>query len=241
VVDKINAVAGVNLWRQVMTENDGYSERYKIEPCQIVIPGVPLIAESEDFSDSEQIRIVGFRTLETSAERALLLADEMLRPVRQDLRNGRCKELLKLRETRPEFNDHPWVQEEVRKWDRTGRSFTKRGRGIGSFETHPLVTVAAVDELVVRQWASKRHPAFAWLAEHGWLEYETAKSQYYQALREQRFRAVLLQNSIWSTPRPRLKARRLIRRADQLQPGQSITRTLFESPSGPVTVTLTAT
>ena len=224
-----------------MTENDGYSERYKIEPCQIAIPGVPLIAESEDFSDSEQIRIVGFRTLETSAERALLLADEMLRPVRQDLRNGRCKELLKLRETRPEFNDHPWVREEVREWARTGRSFTKRGRRIGTFKPHPLIVAAAVDELITRQWASNRERAFVWLADNDWLDYDAAKKRYYQAIGEERFRAVLLQNSIWSTAKPRLKARRLIRRADQLHAGQSITRTLFESPSGPVTVTLTAT
>ncbi len=165
----------------------------------------------------------------------------MLKPVRQDLTNRRCKELLKLLGTRPEFIDLPWVREELRKWARTGRSFTKRGRGIGSFETHPLVTVAAVDELIARQWASKRHPAFAWLADSGWLEYETAKSQYYKAMREQRFRAVLLQNSIWSTPRPKLKARRLIRRADQLHAGQSITRTLYAFPEGPLTVTLTAT
>ena len=222
-------------------ENENYSERYEIEPCQIVIPGVPLIDKSEDFSDSEQVRIAGLRTLETSAKRALRLADEMLKPVRQDLRNGRCKELLKLLETRPEFIDHPWVREEVRKWARTGRLFTKRGRRIGSFEMHPLIVASAVDELVVRQWASSRERAFIWLAEHGWLEYETAKKQYYQAIREQRFRAVLLQNSIWSTPRPRLKARRLIRRADQLHAGQSITRTLYEFPEGPLTVTLTAT
>ena len=215
-----------------MTKNDDYSERYEIEPCQIVIPGAPLIAKSEDFSDREQIRIAGVRTLETSAKRALRVADEMLKPVRQELRNGRCKELLKLLETRPEFNDHPWVRDEVHRWDSQGRSFSKRGRGIGSFEKHPLVTVAAVDELVVRQWASNRHSAFAWLAENGWLEYETAKSQYYQTLRQDRYRAVLLQNSIWSTPRPRLKARRLIHRADRLHAGQSVTRPLFEFPSG---------
>lgn len=224
-----------------MTKNGDFSERYEIEPCQIVMPGVPLIDKSEDFSNREQIRIVGFKTLETSAKRALRLADEMLKPVRQDLRNGRCKELLKLLETRSEFNDLPWVREEVRKWAKSGRSFTKRGRGIGSFETHPLVTVAAVDELVVRQWASKRYPAFAWLAEHGWLEYETAKKQYYQAISNDRFRAVLIQNSIWSTPRPRLKARRLIRRADHLHRGQSITRILDEFPEGPLTVTMSAT
>lgn len=224
-----------------MSKNDDYSERYEIEPCQIVIPGVPLIANSEDFSDREQIRITGVRTLETSAERALRLADKMLKPVRKDLRYGRCKELLKLLETRPEFNDLPWVREEVRKWVGTRRSFTKRGRRMGSFETHPLVTVATVDELVVRQWASKRHPAFAWLAENGWLEYETAKSQYYRAMREDRYRAVLLRNSIWSTPRPRLKARRLIRRAEQLYPSKSVTRTLQESHKGALTVTFTTT
>ena len=224
-----------------MIKNEYFSERYEIEPCQIVMPGVPILAESENFSNREQIRIAGFRTLETSAKLALGVADEMLKPVEKDLRNGRCKELLKLLETRPEFNDLPWVREEVNRWAITGRSFTKRGRSIGSFETHPLVTVAAVDELIARQWASKRHPAFAWLAENGWLEYETAKSQYYQAMREQRYRAVLLQNSIWSTPRPRLKARRLIRRADHLHRGQSITRVLDDFPEGPLTVTLTAT
>ena len=224
-----------------MTKNINYSERYEIEPCQIVIPGVPLIAKSEDFSDSEQIRIAGFRTLETSAKRALRVADEMLKPVRQELKKGRCKELLKLLETRPEFHDHPWVREEVAKWLRTGRSYSKRGRRIGSFKRHPLITAAVVQEIIERELRPNKHAAFDWLEEQDWLNYETAKRQYDQAMNERRFRAVLIQNSIWSTPRPRLKARRLIRRADQLHAGQSITRTLFESPSGPVTVTLTAT
>lgn len=223
-----------------MIENDHHSECYEIEPCQIVIPGVPLIADSEDFSDSEQIRIAGLRTLEISAKRALRLADEMLRLVRQDLRNGRCKELLKLLETRPEFNDHPWVFEEVHRWARTRRSFTKRGRGIGSFEMHPLNVLAAVDELLSRRTVSNRDQAFAWLADNGWRDYETAKKQHYQAIRSNRFRAVLIQNSIWSTPRPRLKARRLIDCADYLRKGQSVTRSLCESSAGPITVTFAA-
>ena len=224
-----------------MTKNGDFSERYEIEPCQIVMPGVPLIDKSEDFSNREQIRIVGLRTLETSAKRALRLADEMLRPVRQDLRDGRCKELLKLLETRPEFNDHPWVREEVRKWARTGRSFTKRGRTIGSFEMHPLNVVAAVDDLVSRKTVANREQAFAWLADNGWREYETAKKQYYQAIGEERFRAVLIQDSIWSTPRPRLKASRLIRAAHRIRSGQSATRSLYEGPKGSLTATITAT
>ena len=223
-----------------MTKNDDYSERYEIEPCQIVIPGMPLISESEDFSDSEQIRIVGFRTLETSANRALRLADEMLKPVRQDLRNGRCKELLKLRETRPEFNDHPWVREEVRKWARTGRSFNKRGRRIGTFKRHPLIVAAAVDELITRQSASNRERAFVWLADNDWLDYDAAKKRYYQAIGEERFRAVLILGSIWSTPKPRLKAERQILRTEQLQRGQSVSRTLHESSLGPLTLTINA-
>ena len=224
-----------------MIENDDYSERYKIEPCQIAIPGMPLVADSEDFSDRDLIRVKGVTTLETSAMRALHLADAMLKPVRQDLRNRRCQELLKLLETRPEFSAHPWVREEVLNWIGTGRSFNKRGRRIGTFKWHPLIVAAAVDELITRQWASNRERAFVWLADNDWLDYDAAKKRYYQAIGEERFRAVLLQNSIWSTAKPRLKARRLIRRADQLHAGQSITRTLFESPSGPVTVTLTAT
>ncbi len=224
-----------------MIENDDYSERYKIEPCQIAIPGMPLVADSEDFSDRDLIRVKGVTTLETSAKQALRLADAMLRPVRQDLRNRRCRELLKLLETRPEFSAHPWVREEVLNWIGTGRSFTKRGRRIGTFKRHPLTVAAAVDEVITRQWASNRERAFVWLADNDWLDYDAAKKRYYQAIGEERFRAVLLQNSIWSTVKPRLKARRLIRRADQLHAGQSITRTLFESPSGPVTVTLTAT
>lgn len=222
-------------------ENELISNCYDVEPCQIAIPGVPLLADSENFSDSNQIRIAGVRTLETSAKQALRLADALLKPVRRQLKNGRCQELLRLLETRQEFSAHPWVREEVRKWARTGRSFNKRGRRIGTFKRHPLIVAAAVDELITRQWASNRERAFVWLADNNWLDYDAAKKRYYQAIGEERFRAVLLQNSIWSTPRPKLKARRLIRRADQLHAGQSITRTLFESPSGPVTVTLTAT
>ena len=224
-----------------MTKTDDYSERYEIEPCQIVIPGVPFIAKSEDFSDSEQIRIVGLRTLETSAKRALRLADEMLKPVRQDLRDGRCKELLKLLETRPEFNDHPWVREEVIRWLGTGRSFSKRGRRTGSFKRHPLFSVAVVQEIIKREWRPNKEAACGWLEELDWLKYETTRKQYDQALSEERFQAVLIQNSIWSTPRPRLKARRLIRRADHLHRGQSITRILDEFPEGPLTVTMSAT
>ena len=224
-----------------MSENDGYSERYEIEPYQIAIPGMPLVADSEDFSDRDLIRVKGVTTLETSAMRALHLADAMLKPVRQDLRNRRCQELLKRLETRPEFGSHPWVHAEALEWIRNGRSFCKRGRRIGTFKRHPLIVAAAVDELITRQWASNRERAFVWLADNDWLDYDAAKKRYYQAIGEERFRAVLLQNSIWSTAKPRLKARRLIRRADQLHAGQSITRTLFESPSGPVTVTLTAT
>lgn len=223
-----------------MIKNGENSESYEIEPCQVVIPGVPLIANSEEFSNSEQIQIAGVRTLETSAKRALRLADDMLKPVRADWRNGRFKELLKLLETRPEFSAHPWIREEILKWIKTGRSFTKRGRRIGTFEIHPLIVAAAVDEIISRRTAAGREQAFAWLANNGWREYETAKKQYYKAIRNDRFRAVLIQNSIWSTPIPKIKARRLIHHADRLYKGKSINRTLCDSPMGAVTVTLTA-
>lgn len=223
-----------------MNKTDNYSARYKIEPCQIVIPCTPLIAESEDFSCSAQIQISGVRSLKTSAKQALILTDRLLKPVRRQLKNGKCQELCKLLETRPEFSAHPWVREEFLKWISTGRSFTKRGRRIGSFEVHPLIVAALVDELIARRSAPNRERAFVWLANNDWLEYETAKKQYYQAIGEDRFRAALIQNSISSTSKPRLKARRLIRSADRLQPRHSVTRTLLESPLGALTVTITA-
>jgi len=224
-----------------MTKNDDYSERYEIEPCQIVIPGIPLIAESEDFTNCDQVRVRGVTTHETSAKEALRVADAMLKPVRRQLKFRRCQELLKLLETRPEFYDHPWVREEVIKWLGTGRSFSKRGRRIGSFKRHPLFSVAVVQEIIKREWRPNKEAACGWLEELDWLKYETTRKQYDQAMSEERFRAVLIQNSIWSTPRPRLKARRLIRRADHLHRGQSITRILDEFPEGPLTVTLSAT
>lgn len=224
-----------------MTKNDDYSERYENEPCQIVIPGIPLIAESEDLTDCDQVRIRGVTTHKTSAKEALRLADAMLKPVRRQLKNGRCQELLKLLETRPEFIDHPWVREEVIKWLKTGRSFSKRGRRIGTFKRHPLIVAAVVQEIIKREWKSNKYPTFSWLEEQDWHNYETARKHYDRAMNEKRFRAVLIQNSIWSTPRPRLKARRLIRHAEHMHKGQSITRTLCDLPAGPVTVRFTAT
>lgn len=221
-------------------ENRSYSERYKNEPCQIAIPGAPVLAKSESFSDGSQVRIAGIRTLKISVKQALHLTEAMLKPVRQQLKKGHHQDLVKLLDNRPEFSAHPWVREELVKWIRTGRTFRKRGRKMGSFKRHPLVIAAVVDELINRQCVSSKDAAFAWLDEHEWLGYETAKKQYYQAIGEDRFRAVLIQGSIWSTPKPRLKAQRLIRGADQLYAGQSITRKLYESRAGTVTVTLTA-
>lgn len=197
---------------------------YDIEPCQVVLPGVPIIADSEQFSERDRLRIAGISTHSTSVERASNLADDLLRPVRLDLKRGRCRELLKLLERRPEFEAHPGVREQMYKYQRTGRSFTKRGRSIGSFKTHPLNVRAAVDSLISQGTVANREQAFAWLAGKGWSKYETAKKQYYLAARDDRFRAVLVRDSIWSPRRPKLKARNLVDCADQLRPESLVSR-----------------
>ena len=212
-----------------------------MEPCQIWVPGIPAIDRSENFSDKNRIRLIGVTTFEMSARQALALADEMLKPVRQQLKKGRCQELLKLLATRPEFIDDPWIRGQIIKWIKTGRSFTKRGRRFGTFRRHPLIVVAAADYLRSTMDVPNKERAFCWLDERDWLDYDAAKKRYYQGIGEKRFRAVLIRKPVGLIARPRLKARRLIQRADRLRARQSITRTLFETPAGPVTMTITAT
>ena len=212
------------------------TENYEITPIQIGLKGIPTVAAADTIENSKTISVQGVTTLPSSAKEAHLRSQSLLKRVRQRIRQGDHQALVDLLDDHPEFSAHPWVRDELLKWRRTERSFRKRGRKVGSFRFHPLVIAGVVEELKERGWATTDDAAFEWLA-HNWpIAYDTARDKYYRARREERFKAVLIENPIGANTRTAAEIEEIIDQAETLETGSTITRTV-ETSEGPFTIT----
>jgi len=212
--------------------------RYEAIPCRLVAYGILHVAPEENFSTPNRVRVRGVTTLQTTIENAQRRADDWTRHVWNRLRRGDHQALVDLLYDRPEFDADPWMLKEFHKWRATGRSYQKRGRKVGSFVRHPLMIAAVVEELLTRGLVNSKAAAFPWLEKRGWLSATAARDSYYRALREERFKPVLIRDPSRARVITAEEFNQAVSSAEILKPGHTITHTLAESPKGPVTMTV---
>lgn len=211
------------------------STRYNTIPFRIGLKGIPQIADNDPLKNSGAICAEGISTLPTSIDEANERSQAMLRHVRNRIRHGDHQALVNLLDDHPEFSAHAWVRQELIKWRRSGRSFRKRGRTRGSVTFHPIVIAGVVSELKKRDLTDTNERAFEWLARTWPISYDTARSKYYQARREERFKAVLIEDPISATLRSAEEIEETVDEAELLEPGKEIKRTV-ETPGGVVKI-----
>ena len=212
------------------------TDHYAITPIQLGLKGIATIADTDTIENFKSIRVRSVSTLPTSTNDAKSRSQDLLKHVRQRIRQGNHQALVNLLDEHPEFSAHPWVSSELLKWQRTGRSLRKRGRRKGSFSFHPLVIASVVEELKKRGWAKTNESAFEWLSNHWAIGYDTARDQYYQAWREERFKAVFIENPNGTKFRTAGDIEKSIKRAELLQTGDTLVRAI-ETPDGLLSIT----
>ena len=225
-------------------------KRYELIPFRMVIPGIPLVADSalprvpseEDkrFHIPEEIPIRGLSTVECCADRAKREADELLRRCRQELRRGNRSAILDLLDLNPEFMCVRWVREELLRLLQGGLPLRKRGRPKGRYKLHPLVVVGLVEHLITTGRAANREQAFGKLEELQVLSYECAKDAFYQVIGEKRFRPVLVEFPELAREVSAEEEAAWRERVDVLGPGREITRTWTDPKLGTVEMTFKA-
>ncbi len=134
---------------------------------------------------------------------------------------------------------HRWVRETLHTLSKQGALHRGPGRPTGCYQIYPLVVVALVEQLVSKKAVRNQEKAFKELQDLGVISYAAAKDLFYRALREKRFQAILLT----SPELARVSAEELtdrVRKAETLQPGGPITRTVQHPRLGTVDITLKA-
>ena len=227
-------------------------ETYEAIRTRMVFPGVPIPAEGELSSRSargkgprsvnlKELPIQGVSTLPGSVGEAERQADALLKHCRQCVRGGNTTAIIDLLEANPAFILDAWVREKLVQFARAGRLRRKRGRPRGRFLAHPLVVVGLVEECLARGLAKNRYKAFAKVAEWvAFLSRDRVKQLFYQAWREERFRAILLKFPEFAQPVTVEEMTGRLRNAESLRPGSKITQTMKHPQLGPVEITFEA-
>ncbi len=216
---------------------------YEAIPARMAFPGVPRPAEGVLPAPSarDEDAIQGVSTLPDSVGKAEQQADELLKRCRQRVGRGDPTAIVDLLRVNSAFIFNAWVREKLVKLLRAGRLGRKRGRPAGRFLVHPLVVVGLVEECVACGLAKNRHDAFARIAEWaGFLSYDRVKELFYQALQEERFRAILLKFPEFAQSVTAEEVAARLRKAETLRPGRPITRTVEDPQLGPVEITFEA-
>jgi hypothetical protein len=174
-------------------------EGWEVTPARMVIPVAPLPSKDEIANgnapaknDAETTALVqGLATLPASVDDAKRRADYLRGECRRYLAEGDVPGFVKLLDQNPHFIEDPWVRERLVELAKQKRLTRRRGRPAGRYETHPLVVVGCVEQLIASDAAKNREQAFGFLEQCGAISYEAAKDLFYRALRDERFRAVL--------------------------------------------------
>ncbi len=85
------------------------------------------------------------------------------------------------------------MREHAARFIEGGLTSGRRGRRQGTHKVHPLIVVGLVQYLIESGRVNNREKAFGKLEELGVIPYKSGKDSFYRALREQRFRAVLIE------------------------------------------------
>ncbi len=133
-----------------------------------------------------------------------------------------------------------WVRETLVKLAKQRRLRRRQGRPTGWYRIYPLVVVALVEQLLSSGEVENAEEAFGELEELGVMSCESAQRLFYQARREERFRAILLTSPELARMVTAEEVAERVRKAETLQPGGPITRTVQHPQLGSVSITLKA-
>ena len=198
-------------------------QAYEKVPFRMCLPAAPMPAPEvlEAGRLPTEMSIVGLEGRPAQMEAARHQANELLRRCRHEHRAGDRSAVLDLVRDHPEFVVmDPWARETLLE-SRLLRK--KSGRPRSSFSRHPLIVVGLVSHLVDTGAVPNKERAFARLEELGFGPYESLKSAYYQALREPRFRAVLVEYPELAERLSADEGERLVAGVRVLGPGEEVT------------------
>lgn len=219
---------------------------YEAIPFSMVCSGIPIPAEGvlpshgKGSINLKGLSIQGITTPVSSINSAERRSDEQLRRCRYQVGRGNPDALLDLLKANPAFILDSWVREKFARLVQAGRLRPGRGRPAEQFTAHPLIVVGLVEACLAHGFAKNVHGAFVQVATWtGFLSYERAKALYYQAYREERFRAILIQYPELARPATE-EAVAELHNAETLRPGGKITRTVEDPRLGTVGITFEA-
>ena len=219
-------------------------ETYEAIPWRMVFPGGPIPPKGGLLEKGpgtpvnlNRLRFQGVSTLDASWEEAKARTDDILKECRCHLRNRDVPAFLDVLGMYPALICDRWVQETLIKLAKQRRLRRRRGRPTGWYTIYPLVVVALVEQLLLSGEVESQEEAFGELEKLGIMSFDSAQRLFYQARREERFRAILLT----SPELARVSAEELadrVRKAETLQPGGPITRTVEDPRLGSMSITL---
>lgn len=172
----------------------------EIVPAQLLLPVKPLpdkdwllqrLNGKRAVNSARTIELRGLNTPPTSVATAERVSRVVLRDLDDALREGDRTRFWKILEDRPYLAQMPNISNTFCLWYRNGSLRAPRGRPRGSTSYHPLVVAGLIDQLVSAGMAANPERAFSLLGPLG-IPYDSARQRYFQARREQRFRALLL-------------------------------------------------
>ena len=99
------------------------------------------------------------------------------------------------------------------------------------------MVAAVVDELLLRGQVKSKAEAFRWLEDRGWLSATALRDSYYQARRQERFKAALVQNPDRARLITESEFNQAVSGAVMLDSVKTITHTLAEFPEGTLILT----
>ena len=217
---------------------------YEVTPIRIVLPAVGTLEAKprplSEVRDKQVIHITGARTFSTTLSDAQREAQVMLAETRGRVEGGHPEAILELLDANAAFIAVRWVRETLWKLSREGRLRRRRGRVTGRHRYSPLVVVALVNHLIQMGDAANAEQAFGVLEQVEILKYGTAKDLYYRGVREDRFRPVLLEFEELASYVSEDALRPLLDRAEVLEAGKTIRRTVNDPELGEVEIDFAA-
>lgn len=174
---------------------------YEVTPARMIFPVVPIPAnevlsgapKAASSINLDPLLIRGVSTLPGSVEGAERKAEALLSECRRLVKARNTAAFLDLLDENPPLTTDRWVRETLYKLAKQRRLHRRRGRPRGDYKkVHPLVAAGLVEQLVANGDAANPEQAFGKLEELDVLPYGTAKDYYYQVLREERYKPILL-------------------------------------------------
>jgi len=213
---------------------------YEVTPIRMVLPAVPTLEAKphplSEVRDEQVIHITGATTLSTTLSDAQREAQAMLAETRARVEGGHPEAILELLDANAAFIAVRWVRETLWKLSNEGRLRRRRGRVTGKHRYSPLVVVALVNHLILMGDAANPEQAFGMLEQTKILKYGTAKDLYYRAVREDRFKPILLKFEELASCISEDALRALLDRAEVLEAGKTITRKFSDPELGEVEI-----